>query len=97
MTHFLLRAAATWSLPGLGVLVLPAGPTPHLAGYPLHTALQVEVAPPGAARYTATATVEETTHGSGFGGPTRALLLNITGAERLPPGTNIWLAAPAAL
>ena len=96
MTHFLLRAAATWPLPGLGVLVLPAGPTPHLAGYPLHTTLNVEVAPPGAARYTATATVEETTRDDAPDGPTRALLLDITAAERLPPGTNIWLATLAA-
>ena len=96
MTLLLLHAAATWPLPGLGVLVLPAGPTPHLGGYPLHTALEVEVAPPGAARYAATATVEETTRNGAPDEPTRALLLNITGAERLPPGTEIWLAAPAA-
>jgi len=96
IAHLLLRAAATWPLPGLGVLVLPAGPTPHLAGYPLHTTLGVEVAPPGAARYAATATVEEITRDDAPDGPTRALLLDITEAELLPPGTEIWLTAPAA-
>lgn len=96
MALLLLHAATTWLLPGLGVLVLPVGPTPHLAGYPLHTALEVEVAPPGAAPYTATATVEETTRDDAPHSPTRALLLAITGAGPLPPGTNIWLAAPAA-
>ena len=95
MALLLLRAAATWPLPGLGVLVLPAGPTPHLADSPLHTALEVEVAPPGAARYSATATVEETTRHDAPNNPTRALLLDITEAELLPPGTEIWLTAPA--
>lgn len=96
MANLLLRAAATWPLPGLGVLVLPTGPTPHLAGYPLHAALSVEVAPPSAARYTATATVEEITRDDAPDGPTRALMLDITEAEHLPPGTEIWLTAPAA-
>ena len=96
MALLLLRAAATWPLPGLGVLLLPARPTPHLASYPLHTALSVEVAPPGAARYAATATVEEITLDDAPDGPTRALLLDITEAEFLPPGTEIWLTAPVA-
>lgn len=96
MAHLLLRVATTWPLPGLGVLVLPTGPTPHLAGYPLHTTLGLEVAPPDATRYIATATVEEIMRDDAPDGPTRALLLDITEAELLPPGTEIWLTAPAA-
>ena len=48
--HLLLRVATAWPLPGLGLLVLPAGPTPYLAAYPLHTALAVEACLPDGTR-----------------------------------------------
>jgi hypothetical protein len=57
----LLRVAATWFLPGLGVLVVPAGATPRLANYPLHTALGVVAEVAGGTLAPATATVEEIT------------------------------------
>ena len=86
----LLRVAAAWPLPGLGLLALPDGPTPHLAGYPLHTALAVLVAEPGGSPLPATATVEEVTRADRT---ERGLLLDagVAGCELLP-GTEIWLA-----
>ncbi|ALW84823.1 hypothetical protein AUC43_06815 [Hymenobacter sedentarius] len=85
----LLRVAATWSLPGLGLLALPDAATPHLAAHPLHTALAVEAVLPAGARLAGTGTVEEITRGETT---ERGLLLDL-GPEgpALPPGTEIWL------
>ena len=47
----LLRVAATWALPGLGLLALADGPTPYLAACALHTALAVEVWLPDGTRH----------------------------------------------
>jgi hypothetical protein len=85
----LLRIAATWSLPGLGLLAIAAGPTPYLAGYPLHTALAVEAVLPAGQRHQATATVEEVSRDAG---PERGLLLDFGIVVELPAGTEIWLA-----
>ncbi|MBF9239087.1 hypothetical protein I2I05_16915 [Hymenobacter sp. BT683] len=85
----LLRVAATWPLPGLGLLALPTAPTPHLAAYALHTALAVEVVWPSGARCPGAATVEEITRTYSV---ERGLLLDLgTVAATLPPGTEIWL------
>lgn len=86
----LLRVAAAWPLPGLGLLVLPDAATPHLATYPLHTVLVVEAALPIGPHHAATATVEEITHA---GSAERGLLLDFgpDAAPPLPPGTEIWL------
>jgi len=86
----LLRVAATWFLPGLGVLVVPAGATPRLANYPLHTALAVVAEVAGGILAPATATVEEITR---EGTAKWALLLDFgaAGVPPLLPGTGIWL------
>ncbi|MCC3151751.1 hypothetical protein Q3A66_01000 [Hymenobacter sp. BT770] len=89
----LLRVAATWSLPGLGLLALADAATPHLAAHPLHTALAVEAVLPAGGRLAGTGTVEEITRGETT---ERGLLLDL-GPEgtTLPPGTEIWLLAGA--
>ena len=87
----LLYVAAAWPLPGLGLLVLPAGPTPALAGYALHTALTVRLdLPDGQA--TATATVEEVSHDAA---PVQALLLHDVAQTAVPAGTAVWLVEAA--
>ena len=89
----LLRVAATWPLPGLGLLALPDGPTPHLAAYHLHTALAVQAVLPNGSRHAATATVEEVTRPEAPGKPVQGLLLDFGAALPLPPRTEIWLPA----
>jgi hypothetical protein len=86
----LLRVATAWPLPGLGLLALPAAPTPHLAAYPLHTALAVEAVGTDGARHAGTGTVEEITRAETT---QRGLLLDLGPAYDLPPGTEIWLLA----
>lgn len=83
----LLRVEKVWPLPGLGLLVLPAGPTPALADYALHTALSVRLELPDG-QAIATATVEEVSHDSA---PMQALLLHDVAQMAVPPGTAIWL------
>ena len=86
----LLRVAATWTLPGLGLLALPEEASPHLMGYPLHTALAVEAVLPDGNRHHAIATVEEIARTATT---ERGLLLDFGPAlvDQLPPGTKIWL------
>lgn len=86
----LLSVAATWPLPGLGLLVLPSGPTPHLAAYTLHTAVAVEAVLPDGTRHQSTATVEEITRGAE---PERALLLDFGMNIAVPERSEIWLDA----
>ena len=92
----LLRVAAAWPLPGLGLLALPEGPTPHLAAYELHTALAVEVALPDGTRQAATATVEEVTRPETPDAVARGLLLEFEKPMVVVPGTEIWLPATDA-
>ena len=92
----LLRVAAAWPLPGLGLLALPDGPAPRLAAYPLHAALAVAVALPGGAHHPATATVEEITRPDATDAPVRGLLLDVGPGVVPPPGTKIWLVGGAA-
>ena len=89
--YLLLRVAATWPLPGLGLLALPDAATPHLLAYPLHTALAVEVVLPTGGRLVGSGTVEEIIRGDAT---ERGLLLDL-GPEgtALPAGTEIWLGA----
>ena len=91
----LLRVAAAWPLPGLGLLVLPAGPTPHLAACTLHTALAVEARLPNGATHDGGATVEEVSRPDDNTGPIRGLLLDLGPIQLLPVGTTIWLLQPA--
>ncbi|GAB3875333.1 hypothetical protein GCM10028824_30460 [Hymenobacter segetis] len=92
----LLRVAAIWPLPGLGLLALPAGPTPLLLPYALHTALVVAAILPDGTRQPGTATVEEVSRPDTGTGPVRGLLLDMGTACALPPDTEIWLAGEPA-
>ena len=85
-----MRVASTWPVPGLGLLALPAGPTPGLGPYYLHTALAVLAIEPDGTRHAGTATVEEITPDS-LGIPVRGLLLDFDGPATLLPATEIWL------
>jgi len=87
----LLRVAATWPLPGLGLLALPDGPATALAGYPLHAALALEAVLPDGTRHPAAATVEEVTRPETPEAPKRGLLLDVGAAVSLPLGTELWL------
>ena len=89
----LLRVAATWPLPGLGLLALPSGPTPHLTAYELHAAVAVEAILPDGTRHAATATVEEITREMVL---ERGLLLDFGTTVALPNNSEIWL-VPALL
>jgi hypothetical protein len=91
MPTLLLRVAATWSLPGLGLLAIPASPTPHLQPYALHTALAVVAIGPNDERRIGTATVEEVTQLHQHNEPVRGLLLDFDGPVALLPDTEIWL------
>lgn len=88
----LLEVAASWPLPGLGVLLLPASETPAgpLAAYELHTVLRVQLVLPTGEREEALASVEEVAHS----GIVRALLLTHESAVAVPPGTQVY-ALPA--
>jgi hypothetical protein len=90
MPTLLLRVATAWPLPGLGLLALPAGPTPHLQSYALHTALAVVAIGPDGERQIGTATVEEITQPHETA-PVRGLLLEFATAASLLPGTEIFL------
>ncbi|WP_345125011.1 hypothetical protein [Hymenobacter antarcticus] len=92
----LMRVAAAWPLPGLGLLALPQAATPLLAAYALHTALAVVAALPDGTRHAAYATVEEITRSEESNIPTRGLLLDFAAPVTLPPGTTIWLAGASA-
>jgi hypothetical protein len=92
----LLRVAATWALPGLGLLALPDGSTPNLSAYALHTALAVEVVLPNGLRHAGTATVEEVSRPEAPAFSERGLLLDFGAAIALPAGTEIWLTATYA-
>ncbi|GAB3292440.1 hypothetical protein ACFQT0_07060 [Hymenobacter humi] len=86
----LLRVAATWPLPGLGLLALPNGATPHLLAQPLHTALPVEIELT-TGRLAGVGTVEEISRADTV---ERGLLLDFGPGvvPTLPAGTGIWLA-----
>ena len=94
-TPFLLRVAAAWPLPGLGLLALPAGPTPYLTSLPLHTALPVRAQLPDGTQHPGHATVEEV-NTENAAAPVRGLLLDLGATSTLPAGTIIELAAPQA-
>jgi hypothetical protein len=89
----LLRVATTWAVPGLGLLALPAGPTPNLRSYDLHTALAVVAIAPDGTRYEAAATVEEVTSDDAAGTTVRGLLLDFGSPVTLLPASEVWLAA----
>jgi len=83
--------AASFRLPGLGILVLPVVPAPFwLSEYALHTALEVTLLVENLSPNTFIGTVEELTHDDQ---PTqRALLLEFSLNSALLPGTRLKLA-----
>ena len=90
----LLRVAAAWPLPGLGLLVLPDGPTPYLAACSLHVALAIEAHLPDGTRHSGLATVEEVSRPTDATGPASGLLLDLGPIQQLPVGSTIWLVGP---
>jgi hypothetical protein len=79
---------ATFLLPGLGVLVLPAPPEPDwLATYALHTALAVTLPSGIQSAQPITGTVEEISQDGQE--QRRALLLDLGAATLLPTGTYL--------
>lgn len=80
----------SFRVPGLGLLVLPAGPAPAwLAGPALHTALALRLHCPGRPALLLPATIEELAQDGQPG--TRALLLDTDPGGPLLPGS--WLEA----
>ncbi|TPG62943.1 hypothetical protein [Hymenobacter nivis] len=84
---FLLRVAAAWTVPGLGLLALPAGPDAALRAHALHTSLPIEARLPGGPRAAGTATVEEIER---EGATSYGLLIDLGALATVPPGTEIW-------
>lgn len=86
-----LVVAASFRVPGLGVLAVPAaGPAAaSLAAYALHTALAVSLV--DESQLALTGTVEELTHDGQP--PRRALLLDFDPGGPLPVGARLRLAA----
>lgn len=88
----LLRVAAAWPVPGLGLLLLPDAEAPSaLQAYPLHTALPVVVYQPDGSQLHAAATVEEVTQANTV---LYGLLVAVEEADAIPAGTEIWLDSP---
>ncbi|RYU81587.1 hypothetical protein [Hymenobacter persicinus] len=100
-SDLLLQVKDSFTLTGLGVLLLPAGSVPALTQLDLHTVWAVEVLWPDGHREAAVASVEEITRpgSSASGGATqeRGLLLTHEGAATVPTGTRVFLAEPAAM
>lgn len=90
----LFRVLKSFSLPGLGVLLLPENPVADLAQTALHSALRVTLRHLGAGPQAAIATVEEIARPGETA--TRALLLTQDGAEPVPAGTEVWWSGWAA-
>ncbi len=88
-----LVVAASFRVPGLGVLAVPAaGPaTDSLAAYTLHAALAVSLLREGQPPLAITGTIEELTHDGQP--PRRALLLDFDPGGPLPIGTFLRLEA----
>ena len=88
----LFTVARALPVPGLGLLLLPAGPAPHLRPLALHTALAVTLHLPDGRTYPATATVEEVAAETT---PQPALLL-ADWPNPVPAGTAVWQRPDAA-
>jgi len=89
----ILELEASFRLPGLGVLAVPAaGPAATgLAAYALHTALGLTLLVEGQPPQALTGTVEELTHDGQP--PRRTLLLDFDPSGPLPSGARLRLEA----
>lgn len=85
---FLFQVDKNFSLPGLGVLLLPELEVPELVELALHTALRVTLRYPSTPAETAIATVEEIARTETPA--IRGLLLAQEGATPVPGGTEVW-------
>lgn len=86
----LFQVGKNFSLPGLGVLLLPVSEVPALLKLPLHTALSVRLRYAVGGVEAAVATVEEIAHSETP--PVRALLLAQDVAKPVSAGTEVWWA-----
>ncbi|GGG52554.1 hypothetical protein [Hymenobacter glacieicola] len=84
----LFRVDKIFSLPGLGLLLLPANAGPELRELALHTALRLTLRYPTGHQETAIATVEEIARTEEPA--IRALLLTQERAGPVPTGTEVW-------
>lgn len=88
----LFVVASSFRVPGLGVLALPAAPTPGwLATCALHTAVAVTLLAEGHSPTALTGTAEELTHDGQP--PRRALLLDFDPGGPLVSGTRLQIEA----
>ncbi|MET4107904.1 hypothetical protein [Hymenobacter sp. UYP22] len=84
----LFEVVESFSLTGLGVLLVPAKPTPELQHLALHTALKVQLRFPGSRQIAAVVSVEEISRSQQA--EIRALLLTQEGAGPVSAGTEVW-------
>ena len=86
------RVHRSFRVPGLGLLVLPAGPAPAwLAAHPLHTALALRLHRAGQPPLPLPGTIEEVAAADEL--PARALLLDADPGGLPPVGTWLELVA----
>ena len=89
MTEKLLfRVAKSFSLPGLGILLLPETASLALSEPARHTHLRLTLRYPGGHELRTVASVEEITRPDAP--ETRALLLTAPDAQPVPAGTEVW-------
>ncbi|TYZ06272.1 hypothetical protein FY528_18715 [Hymenobacter lutimineralis] len=89
----------SFSLPGLGVLLLAETMVSRLSELALHSALAVQLRYPDGRAEAATATVEEVSREASTtteSSTTRALLLTHAEAAPVPAGTEVWWAGEEA-
>jgi hypothetical protein len=89
MTEKLLfRVAKSFSLPGLGILLLPETAPPALSAPALHTHLRLHLRYPDGHQTTTVASVEEIARPDTP--KARTLLLTEPDAHPVPTGTEVW-------
>ncbi|RSK48521.1 hypothetical protein [Hymenobacter rigui] len=84
----LFEVVESFSLTGLGILLLPANAAPELQHLALHTALKVQLRLPTGHQIAAIASVEEISRPDVP--EIRALLLTQEDAEPVPAGAEVW-------
>ncbi|GAA3928159.1 hypothetical protein [Hymenobacter algoricola] len=96
-SELLLQVQDSFSLTGLGVLLVAAGPQPGLAELDLHTVWEVQLVFPDGRQEVATASVEEITRPADTpdaeATPVRALLLTHENAAAVAVGTRVYRCA----
>ncbi|AII51258.1 hypothetical protein [Hymenobacter sp. APR13] len=80
--------AKSFSLPGLGILLLPETAPSALAGLALYTHLRLQLRHPDGRQTATIASVEEIAGSDTL--ETRTLLLTEPDAQPVPAGTEVW-------